>query len=865
MKQRYVVMDLETTGNSPKKQDKIIQVGAVLIEDGEIIERFASFVNPSCKIPPFIEQLTSINNDMVTKAPTFEQIAPMLNEMLEGSALVAHNVPFDLSFLQHELKVSGYPAFTGNTIDTVELARILLPTRNSYKLTDLADFYELSHDNPHRADSDAEVTANIFLKLLEKIKSLPSTTNRQLHELLHNMKSDIYILFKEEFTKVTQNQLIYQDKIALKQPTTIRVEDYKEIKETILFSSQKIEDKFIGAEEIRALFTSRQHGLLEMSPSLTNKEDHLLGALLYSLETGKKVVVSAHNPKTREKIQVFLTEIHKTHKNCSFLTASIKGKYFYLSLPRFLQTLEDKEDNYDAVLTKAQILVWLTETETGDMEEISLSSGGKLLWESINCAVSQKMNEDTTYCFYQKAMEKLEHASLILTNHSFLAKEIWKEEILKECNYFVVEDANVFYHNVSKFLGKEISYLDIYFALSKLPDSFLTQQAKEELDEMFRLLRSYCMSKTKGSLSRVAYRFDILKEKGATWLAVQEATQRLYMKLSDIIHHLGKQKSNSVDSSNENSKQNQVVLQTMKDTLYSLMFVPNKSRLTWFEVNVRGAKNSLTIYEQPLDISLSLAEKFYQIKKSVIFVSPALSVNHNFDFMMEELGLSDFYPKTIAIEEKNTQEYPGVFIPTDMPYISKGKNETFIQISALQIKELLAEKGGRILVAFSSIEMLSAVYTEIKNLPNSNETVIVSQSSISGGKQKILKAAANFERAILLVTNSFLEEVSINNEQIDTLVIIRLPFKAMEEPIMAAKIERVEKQGRNSFTDVSLPIAVLRFKKMLATFLEGDGSKDVFIFDRRIIDKRYGEQFIEAIPNGIVQKDSFFTLINNIN
>lgn len=867
MKQRYVVIDLETTGNSPKKQDKIIQVGAVLIEDGEIVERFASFVNPSCNIPPFIEQLTSINNEMVTKAPTFRQIAPMLKEMLEGSTLVAHNVPFDLSFLQHELVSSGYLAFSGHTIDTVELARILLPTRKSYKLRDLAEFYELDHENPHRADSDAEVTANIFLKLLEKIKLLPGKTKGQLHKLLHNMKSDIDILFDDYSTSISEEPLLFQEKIVLKCPQQFQQDAYEEMKRQILPSIKKLCFEHTRAKEMQTLFTSREHGLLEITESQSNKECHyLIGALQFSLETQQKVVVSTHSSNTREKVQAFLNDIHKLHPNSAFLAGSIKGKYFYLSLPHFLQALEEKEDNYDAVLTKAQILVWLTETETGDMEELSLSSGGKLLWEMINCAVPTKRNSKQEYCFYQKSLEKLQHASFILTNHSFLAKEIWKADVLKEHDYFIVEDANVFHQNVSKFLGKEISYLDLYFALTKLPNTLLIQQTKEELDEIFRILRSYCISRSKESGSRVSYRYDVLKEPGPTWLAVQETAQRLYMKLTDIIHFLEKQYSKEASSSDELKVQYQeiTVLQTMRDTFYSLLFVPTKNSLTWFEVNVRGAKNSLTIYEQPLDITVRLAERFYQVKKSVVFISPALSVQDNFDYMIEELGLMEFYPKAMTVVDREKMELPSVFIPTDMPAIARGKNETFIKIAAMQIRELIAEKGGRVIVAFSSIEMLAAVYSELKNSPHSKETVVVSQSSISGGKQKILKAAANFDQAILLVTNSFLEEVSIKNEQIDSLVIIRLPFKAMDEPIMAAKISRVEKEGRNSFIDVSLPLAVLRFKKIIATFLEGGGEKDIFIFDRRIIDKRYGEHFLKAIPNGIVQKDTFFTLLNTI-
>jgi ATP-dependent DNA helicase DinG len=855
MKQRYVVLDLETTGNSPKKQDKIIQVGAVLIEDGEITERFASFVNPECTIPPFIEQLTNIKQKMVQKAPTFKQIAPMLIEMLEGSSLVAHNVPFDLSFLQYELKENGFPAFSGNTFDTVELARILLPTQSSYKLTDLALYYQLNHDNPHRADSDAEATAIIFIKLLEKINLLPAHTVLQLHKFLYTMKSDIYLLFQKQAYILSDDHVFYDGKIMVKkagklpQNTKSVKEEFQKILDTALKGGQAF-------TEVKSLFEARQHGLIEIPPARQSRENFLLETISFALENDKKVVVSTGVVEAQNAKRTLLK---KFSRDASFLLAEIKGKYYYLSLPKFVEALEEEDDNYDAVLTKAQILVWLTETETGDMEELSLSSGGRLLWDSINCAYSSSTTaakEET--CFYSRARNKLQEAAIIMTNHSFLAKEIWKSDVFADLEYFIVENANAFQLHVSKFVGKEVSYLDFYFGLIKLQDTPLVQQAKEELDDTFRIIRSYSLHRTKNAHHRALYRYDILKEKSAGWFAVQEAAQRLHMKLTEVL--LQQEKKEYAN------KQEIDVLRKMRDTFYSLLFESRKNALTWFDVNTRGARNSVTIYEQPMDISQSLAERFYQQKSSVVFISPALSVGKSFDYVMEELGLTDFYPRTVTKKiHQKTSEYPGVFIPTDMPLLSRGKNETFIQIAALQIRELLEEKGGRILVAFSSIEMLSSVYNELKSLPDADETVVVSQSSISGGKQKILKAASNFDQAILLVTNSFLEEVSIKHEKINSLVIIRLPFSAMDEPIMAAKLDQIEKQGRNSFTDVSLPVAVLRFKKMVHTFLEGSGPKDIFIFDRRVIDKRYGESFIEAVPNAIVKKDSFFSIINSMN
>lgn len=98
--QRYVVIDVETTGNSPKKGDRIIQIAAVVIENGQITERFSKYVNPNQPIPAFIEQLTGISNEMVENEEPFSAIAEDIFELLHDSCFIAHNIHFDLAFCQ---------------------------------------------------------------------------------------------------------------------------------------------------------------------------------------------------------------------------------------------------------------------------------------------------------------------------------------------------------------------------------------------------------------------------------------------------------------------------------------------------------------------------------------------------------------------------------------------------------------------------------------------------------------------------------------------------------------------------------------------------------------------------------------------
>ena len=201
MSNKYVVIDLETTGNSPKKGDKIIQFAAVVIENGQIVDQFSSLLCPNQSIPIFIEELTGITDQMVQDAPLFAEIAPKVMELLKGAYFVAHNVLFDLSFLQEELIMAGFEGFYGPILDTVELSRILFPSSDSFKLTDLAIQEGLQHDRPHQADSDAYVTGELLLILFERLRNLPLLTLRQLNKLSGGLKGDLDELLEDLILK----------------------------------------------------------------------------------------------------------------------------------------------------------------------------------------------------------------------------------------------------------------------------------------------------------------------------------------------------------------------------------------------------------------------------------------------------------------------------------------------------------------------------------------------------------------------------------------------------------------------------------------------------------------------------------------
>ena len=177
----YVVFDLETTGFSPET-NRIIEIGAVKVQNGAIVDRFSTFVNPEVPIPFRIEQLTSIRDDMVIDAPVIEDILPKFMEFCDGCIMVAHNADFDMSFIKKNCMRQGIEC-NPTIVDTVGLARVLLSNLNRFKLDTVAKALGVSLDNHHRAVDDAACTAEIFVKFITMLEERGVTTLDQVNEM----------------------------------------------------------------------------------------------------------------------------------------------------------------------------------------------------------------------------------------------------------------------------------------------------------------------------------------------------------------------------------------------------------------------------------------------------------------------------------------------------------------------------------------------------------------------------------------------------------------------------------------------------------------------------------------------------------
>jgi len=189
----FVIVDLETTGASPKKGAAITEIGAVKVKAGELLGEFESFVNPLSPIPEYITQMTGISDLMLANAPVIDDIFPAFLEFAGTSnecILVAHNAQFDLSFLRSAADVLNIKWPTYKTLDTVTIARQVLSKEDvpNCKLSTLAEFFGTKTEPNHRALDDAKATTEIFHGLLERLGSFDVHTVDHLMEFATKSK-----------------------------------------------------------------------------------------------------------------------------------------------------------------------------------------------------------------------------------------------------------------------------------------------------------------------------------------------------------------------------------------------------------------------------------------------------------------------------------------------------------------------------------------------------------------------------------------------------------------------------------------------------------------------------------------------------
>lgn len=928
---KFVVIDLETTGNIPKKGDKIIQFAAVVIENGVITEQFSSLINPQKSIPVFIEELTGISDEMVKNAPVFSEIAAKVTSLLEDAYFVAHNVLFDLSFLQEELIQAGYEGFFGPVLDTVEMARILYPAADGYKLSDLAEQENLNHDRPHQADSDAEVTAELLLIFLDRLLLLPTITLKQLLPLAGGLKSDLQQLLDELLEELNDrpegipgNIEIYKN-LALKKP--FRKTDDGAVKTDFSYP-ENVTDKisilkngfemfeertgqFQMMDAVYHAFKYERHSFIEAGTGVGKSLGYLLPAAYFSLQHTGPIVVSTFTIQLQE--QLLKKEIPLLTKLLPFKFNAVllKGRAHYISLEKFHQTLLDENDNYDTTLTKMQILIWLTETETGDKDELNLSSGGLLFWEKVKSgpAVFSKGQDWQERDFYLKAKKEAEAADIIITNHSLLLSDLKeKGSILPEYHYVILDEGHHFERTATQVFGASLDYLSIRLLLGKFGlfdaqqlfsemEGIISATSKQrqqevsfhvfelnqfildltyEVDEFFKLIVLFAKKKLGAAhrFYRTKVRFsrsDDGREENALFISAERLAflvKDVQIAINERLAWIMKENKLLTKTQENTLEEIHLFLNELEELRNTVMdcFINGTNDVKWIEIDMRSPQNVTTFIAQPATVADKLQELFFSAKKSVVVTSASLTVNHSFDYILKELGLDPVSTnKWMIASPFDYKRQVKLLIPEDLPEINAVALDEFVIALTEHIISIAEAAKGRMLILFTAYDMLKKTYELIKESGFLHDYVLMAQGISSGSPTRLTRNFKRYDKAILLGTSSFWEGVDIPGEDLSCLCIVRLPFSPPDEPLTEAKSKLILERGGNPFSEYSLPEAVLRFKQGFGRLIRTETDKGiVVVFDKRLISAKYGNCFLESIPPVAVKKGTINELVKMI-
>lgn len=913
---KFLVVDFETTGNKPKDGDKIIQIGAVLIEQGEITSQFSTLVNPGVPIPAFIQQLTQISDEMVKDAPTIEEIMPQLLPLLEGAVFVAHNVFFDLSFLQFSLADCGYLPFSGPLIDTVELSRLLLPNQAGYKLSELSSELDVEHESPHQADSDALATAQIFLTLLDKLNRLPLLVIQRLAELTKSFSSDISgLIHKLEQQRIMEGKIdgdaldleMYRQ-LALRVRAGAEKQDY----ETTIHPSfakfidqlhQQLPQEMPDFElrpaqremmmQIYESFSESKHLVVEAGTGTGKSLGYLVPAMYWAKESGERVVISTHTIQLQEQLFARDLPLMERFFESGVQTSLLKGRNNYLCLRKFESSLFEASENYDLQLSKGQILTWLTETETGDVEEVNLPSGGQHYWRQVQSDANSCLNNQCPWfsrCYYYSARRKAHDADVIITNHSLLFTDMKAEQrILPSYRYAIIDEAHQFEDVASQHLGKTLhsAQLETLFSdlisdkgtgllerlqrdcssLSLWKDGMeeeytqavpLITEARDYTRELFHLLYTYGIRTAKEGLEagRRVQRYvpgsfnDTIQQAANYCMEWLSSIQKIIEKMNSRIQE-DKDSGISLRGLATDLHGMMKEVGKYKQLIHQLLLEAEEGSVYWMEMDTRSNRRLVFLHMVPIDVAPLLQEQFFASKDSVVLTSATLSVNKSFAYALDRIGLES--------DEVSTIQHPSPFdyrkqtflcVPSDIPSLKSGEEKAFITRLTESLAKLARVTDGRMLVLFTSYQMLRQVHEPLREILSAEGFTVLGHGTDSSSRSKLTKLFKNTPKSILLGTSSFWEGVDIPGDALSCLAIVRLPFWPPNHPVVEARSEQIKERKGNPFMELSVPQAVIRFKQGFGRLVRTQRDKGiVIVFDKRIVESRYGKYFLNSLPD----------------
>jgi ATP-dependent DNA helicase DinG len=488
----FVVFDLETTGLSAVN-DEIIEIGAIHYLDGEVIDTFQSLVRPVNSIPDYIQSLTGIHSQDIAKAPAIAAILPKFLSFIAGKTLAGHNAQFDLGFLLKACEDNGYnfPS-TEDALDTLLLARVLLPRQNGYTLEKLSDRFQIEETGFHRSLADASITVKVMEKLMVEAISYPHVTLQEAARLagcFSQTTASWFALAAEKRYAAFGNQLptgcevmlhmafrsnLGTDSTEIQASGQNSERDQHSLSEKsleLLTGSQGLPRIFPGfeirdgqrqmTEAVANALSDAGHLIVEAGTGTGKSLAYLIPSAIYAVRNEARVVVSTHTIALQDQIEKRDFPTLRALLGDSVSLALLKGRSHYICLRKLYTELQMISIGtlQDEIIAFMTLLCWIVKTPTGMKEELALYGKMNDVWQRVQSDSETCLGKHCPFfksCFYFQARAKAYEADVIVTNHSLVLSDLKADHnVLPKYAKLVIDEAHHLEDEATKHLGQE--------------------------------------------------------------------------------------------------------------------------------------------------------------------------------------------------------------------------------------------------------------------------------------------------------------------------------------------------------------------------------------------------------------------------
>lgn len=785
---RYAVVDLEATGTGTDA--KIIQIGIVLVENGEIIDSYATDINPYELLDDHIKNLTGITDQQLSQAPDFGQVASTIYDMIGDAIFVAHNVKFDANLLAEALFFEGYELLTPR-VDTVELSQLFFPTFEKYSLGNLAEHLELGLDQAHTAISDAMATARLLIKIQEKIKSLPRSIVEKILDLADNLLFESRLVI-DEMVPILSENLSYDlesiHDLVLKKPEEIKSayrlsEDFSTNIALLGLHERKKQTAFAQVVEKRLADAEKVH-FIQAQAGLGKTYGYLLPLLAKS---DQPLLVTVPTKLLQE--QIMEKEGSKLKEIFRIPIVSLKSPKHFIKLDSYWRTLQRQDDNRLVNQFKMQVLVWLCETTTGNLDELKQKQRYQAYFDEI--AHDGDLETESlfgSWDFWQRLNQQALSSRLLITNHAYFLNHLKDQDPLMDKRLVVIDEAQKFLlaaENLATASQDLISMLQVLQSKKDRATTILDQRLYES-----------CQFELNHFLNRF-----------------RQHGQREVQKAE--LHQLGQNLVELGDVDLNDLHQ----LIDYYDTFWLEEKNLEEKRLAY----LRGSKDSL------------LNATSYLPDTKIFCISATLTISKKVS-LADLLGFEQVTLDWIPTQTVTNQQ---LLFPTHLPDILAGTKEEHAAYLVATLGEI-AELGRPILVLFTSISLL----LQVSDLLEDNNIPHLAQHK-HGQEMTIKRKFERGECQILLGTGVFWEGVDFASQNQLIQVITRLPFDNPKDRFVQKINHHLREEGKNPFYDYNLPMMMIKLKQAIGRTNRHDKQDSlVLVLDPRVHTKRYGRQIL---------------------